>query len=479
MDGFSHPCNSMLWCHRLMLWRTGSYLMNPAVIGSCIGNSTLLVGNCAIMLAGLGAMNGWIVLSMMAMATSVYLSCHSLVLLIPAILLLRTKLNQHTAWIFLKALVLFLVFLTVLLLASAKMMGGRWDWIDRVYGSIIRMEDLRPNTGLHWYLFQSMFQEFRSLFLILCNFHLVWVTVPCSARYMEHPVMLWCCTLAAQACFKPTTSLADLGFYLPCLLMLAPYLEEIKLRVTAMSALLVACLSFPPSWSLWIHSGVGNANTFFTTTIVYNVAQIIIITGTARSYVKFFMDPLVEAPANKQDPCPGEQDENLRASTDKPALEQPPPPVLSDPIKQVQQDQLALARFHRIDASLGISLVRRKKVEPEGLKGLDQSELIQAVTRLEQVAGTPELLRKAIGDQLMQRMRNTETICDQAQLSSTQVLNYFEKRRIQVAKAGSSVTEYNKQAAEFIGCLERSFVQTQQAKVERLELNERAKKKSD
>ena len=76
-----------------------------------------------------------------------------------------------------------------------------------------------------------MFGEFRQFFVFVCNVHVTTIMVPFGLRFTEHPVMVWFTTVAAYTIFKPCTCMADLGFYLPCVLILQPFLGEMKVAL--------------------------------------------------------------------------------------------------------------------------------------------------------------------------------------------------------------------------------------------------------
>ena len=80
------------------------------------------------------------------------------------------------------------------------------------------------------YLFQQMFGEFRGMFLGVCNGHAAVAVIGLSVRYPNHPVMLWAVAVAAYCVFKPASSLVELGFWLPTMLILSPCLHKMKAR---------------------------------------------------------------------------------------------------------------------------------------------------------------------------------------------------------------------------------------------------------
>ena len=63
-----------------------------------------------------------------------------------------------------------------LVAASAAARGG-WGWVDRVYGAMVRADDLTPNVGLWWYLMIEVFAPFRLLKLRVLH-GVLWLMAP-------------------------------------------------------------------------------------------------------------------------------------------------------------------------------------------------------------------------------------------------------------------------------------------------------------
>lgn len=70
----------------------------------------------------------------------------------------------------------FVAAVMALVAASAAACGG-WGWLDRVYGAMVRADDLTPNVGLWWYLMIEVFAPFRLLNLRVLH-GVLWLMAP-------------------------------------------------------------------------------------------------------------------------------------------------------------------------------------------------------------------------------------------------------------------------------------------------------------
>jgi len=228
------------------------------------------------------------------------------------------------------------------------------------------------------------------------------------------------------------------------MLMLYPYLNKMRLQCTCLVAVCTASMSFGTTWSLWIHSGVGNANTFFTTTLIYNTPQILFVSNAARAYLELHLAK-VEPQALNDTPKPaadkGQQQQRKQHQ---------------DSLRDAKVDQLSIDHFLLLDKSMGNTLQRRRtKAAPEGKKeGFKaiqkaQAALSDAVTAAEARLQSEWLT--ALGREFSSRLGDDTSSTD------SQVVQYFERRCNQVVAGGASGLDYLERASEFIVCSERCF----------------------
>lgn len=88
------------------------------------------------------------------------------------------------------------------------------------------------------------------------------------------------------AIFKPYPSIADSNLYL-ILLPLFPLLSEhMRYLFIVSCALLYCCILGPTFYYLWIYAGSGNANFFYAITLVWNLAQGVLLTDAVFAFLK-------------------------------------------------------------------------------------------------------------------------------------------------------------------------------------------------
>ena len=60
---------------------------------------------------------------------------------------------------------------------------------------------------------------------------------------------------------------------------------DLRFSLVVISMAVVSSIVGPILWHLWIHSGSANANFYFSMTLVYNLAQIFLITDVIYAFV--------------------------------------------------------------------------------------------------------------------------------------------------------------------------------------------------
>lgn len=128
-----------------------AYLFNPFTILSCLGRSTSIFTNTAIIQAVLYAQSGDAIRSMFALAIGTYLSMYPALLLPPTLLVLhRHKANSTPLS---TPILSYMGALGSLLATTPILTSSFWDFLASCYGAQITVPDLTPNVGLWWYFF--------------------------------------------------------------------------------------------------------------------------------------------------------------------------------------------------------------------------------------------------------------------------------------------------------------------------------------
>lgn len=192
-----------------------AYLFNPFTILSCLGRSTNIFTNAAIVQAVLNAQSGYPVRAMFALAMGSYLSMYP-ALLLPPVLLLVYKSNgvAKSSSVVASSIATYLAVLTTLVGTTPLLTTGFWDFLCSCYGAQITVTDLTPNVGLWWYFFIEIFDSFRDFFIGVFWLHLVGYVGALTFRLQTQPMFVVITLLGLFAIFKPYPSIADISLYL-------------------------------------------------------------------------------------------------------------------------------------------------------------------------------------------------------------------------------------------------------------------------
>jgi len=159
---------------------------------------------------------------------------------------------------------------------------------------------LTPNVGLWWYFFIEIFDSFRSFFLVVFQLHLVIYILPLCIRLHRRPLSIITTLIGLISIFKSYPSVSDLAIYLALLSLHTDIFSrtpktpvaEVMLMVgmrylfLAFSMLSYASLLGPAFLHLWIYAGSGNANFFYAITLVYSLAQVILVADALYAMVR-------------------------------------------------------------------------------------------------------------------------------------------------------------------------------------------------
>uniref|UniRef100_A0A8C5FFQ0 Phosphatidylinositol glycan anchor biosynthesis class U protein n=1 Tax=Gadus morhua TaxID=8049 RepID=A0A8C5FFQ0_GADMO len=268
------------------------YLLNPFTIVSCVAKCTCGLNNAVIALFILSTMRGSALLSAIFLALATYQSIYPLTLCVPALLYLLQRLyipvnvRRSSFWFYtLQYLFMFLGSLLVLICLSFFLLGS-WDFLPAVYGFILSVPDLTPNIGLFWYFFAEMFDHFRLFFLCVFQINVFFYTLPLSIKLKEHPVFLIFMQIALIAIFKSYPTVGDLSLYM-AFLPVWNHLYRFLRNIFLVSCVLLACSAlFPVLWHLWIYAGSANSNFYYAITLLFSVAQILLVSDYFYAFLR-------------------------------------------------------------------------------------------------------------------------------------------------------------------------------------------------
>ena len=193
-----------------------AYLFNPFTILSCLGRSTTIFTNAAIVQAVLNAQSGHAARAMFALAGGTYLSIYPFLFLPPVLLLVRHQSSRGDSpqRPMITQIACFVGALVVLLASTPILITDFRGFLRSCYGVQITVPDLTPNVGLWWYFLIEIFDSFRDFFIGVFWLHLVSYVGGLTLRLHTQPLFVVISLLGLLAIFKPYPSIADVSLYL-------------------------------------------------------------------------------------------------------------------------------------------------------------------------------------------------------------------------------------------------------------------------
>ncbi|XP_061779726.1 phosphatidylinositol glycan anchor biosynthesis class U protein [Nerophis lumbriciformis] len=268
------------------------YLLNPFTILSCVAKSTCGLNNAVVSLFILSTIKGNVLLSAIFLALATYQSIYPLSLCTGALLYLMQRqfipinIRRVSFWWFVAQYAfMYLGSLFVTICLSFFLLGS-WDFLPSVYGFILSVPDLTPNIGLFWYFFAEMFEHFRLFYLCVFQINVFFYTIPLSIKLKEHPVFLIFMQLAVISIFKSYPTVGDIALYMSFLPVWS-HLHKFLRNIFLVSCVMLACSAlFPVLWHLWIYAGSANANFYYATTLLFNIAQILLVSDYFYAFLR-------------------------------------------------------------------------------------------------------------------------------------------------------------------------------------------------
>ncbi|CAB1354311.1 unnamed protein product [Coregonus sp. 'balchen'] len=262
------------------------YLLNPFTILSCVAKSTCGLNNAVIALFILCTIKGSALMSAIFLALATYQSIYPLTLFAPALLYLLQRLyipvnwRRPSFWLFTTQYAfMYLGSLCVMVCLSFFLLSS-WDFLSSVYGFILSVPDLTPNIGLFWYFFAEMFEHFRLFFICVFQINVFFYTIPLSIKLKEHPFFLIFMQIAIISIFKSYPTAPDTKLN-------NKKSQDVLRNIFLVSVVLLACSAlFPVLWHLWIYAGSANSNFYYAITLLFNVAQILMVSDYFYAYLR-------------------------------------------------------------------------------------------------------------------------------------------------------------------------------------------------
>jgi len=261
---------------------TTLYIVNPIMVSSCTAFSLGCLQRAFIAVLFAKSSQGYIVSSALALALASYMDIHSIWLIFPTSLLLVTHQSPSVR---IKKTVFYIilvgVFLGDLCFASSKMLGRDVWAVMRLYRQRYSFEDFTPNWGLQWYFFQEIFEDFRSFWVWVFNFHAFAYALPLLARLHrmdDGGVFLFIMYLAIMGILSPFPTLPDIAFYMIITLVAYPeFITTARDGFVFFNCMLVSLFLGPAFYHSWTISGSANANFYYFVTLFFNICHVLLV----------------------------------------------------------------------------------------------------------------------------------------------------------------------------------------------------------
>ena len=198
---------------------SAAYIFNPFTVAACLGLSTSIFTNMAIILAISNALDKQTFRSMFALAMASYLSMYPALLLPPLAILCWDHIPnpgavQKSPFSFIQTLLTTFTATLTGLFGASYVATGSWSFVSATYGFHLLVPDLTPNVGLWWYFFIEIFDSFRTFFLGVFWLHLTSYVGGLTLRLRRQPLFVLTTLLGLFAILKPYPSISDVSLYL-------------------------------------------------------------------------------------------------------------------------------------------------------------------------------------------------------------------------------------------------------------------------
>ncbi len=131
-----------------------------------------------------------------------------------------------------------------------------------------------------------MFDSFRSFFLAVFWLHLASYVGGLCIRVRTQPLAVISVYLGILAIFKPYPAVADTSLFVGVLPLFAHVVPLMRYAFVAVASQLYASFLGPAFFHLWIYAGSGNANFFYAITLVWSLAQSVLVTDLLFSVIR-------------------------------------------------------------------------------------------------------------------------------------------------------------------------------------------------
>lgn len=258
------------------------HLYNPLTLMAVLGQNLGLIGVLVQSAAIAAAVTQRRLQSTCLSGLSTYLEFLSIPLIFPVAILASS--NTQNCEKELKSFMIksvsftFILFILSGLFVKLYLNSDRpFAFIYSAYLSRIHSDDLRPNSGLFWYLFTQVFSTFRSLFKVTIPMVLLAFWAPVSMKYRKDPLFMIFLHVAIQSLLKPYPSAADYSFLFTLLAMQAHLFERTRVLFFAVFIAAGIFVFQMKIWRYWIEVPGFNVNFYYIFTLAWNIIIAVIV----------------------------------------------------------------------------------------------------------------------------------------------------------------------------------------------------------
>lgn len=161
-----------------------------------------------------------------------------------------------------------------------------WLIIDSVYISRMRIDSLRPNSGLTWYLFAQVFPAFTPILKITFQLTLMVFWPACALKFRSDPLFMFLMLTGSQMVLKGYPSVSDYALFFGVLMTQAHLFERARVLFIALFVAAALFILQMQIWRYWIEVPGFNANFYYIFTLIWNAVLVIIQMDLLAAYNK-------------------------------------------------------------------------------------------------------------------------------------------------------------------------------------------------
>lgn len=184
----------------------------------------------------------------------------------------------------------------VLTISSKFLLSSHWNVVDdegilikildSVHFSRMRIDSLRPNSGMLWYLFSQVFPGFTPLIKITFQLTLMTFWPACAIKFQKDPIFMFFMLFGSQMILKGYPSVADYALFFGLLMSQARLFERARVLFIALFVAAGVYVLKMQIWRYWIELPGFNVNFYYIFTLIWNAVLIVILLDVLAAYNK-------------------------------------------------------------------------------------------------------------------------------------------------------------------------------------------------